>query len=166
MCLSHTHTQAPKPREEPSANRGRPPKATVRPRSNPVKSPHQAEVGDRLPQREPRHGLWVDEALEGLLPYGSGRPREPCVGLRKDGDVGDGQLQGAAALLLRDEAWGGGGVFWGWRWGGWRRELGAGCQEPGGGGLASGGAGEEQGLGWGLSQGEGGCCGSLRQLCF
>jgi hypothetical protein len=27
------------------------------------------------------------------------------VRLRKDGDVGHGQLQGAAALLLRDETW-------------------------------------------------------------
>ena len=36
--------------------------------------------------------------------------------LREDGDVGDGQLQRAAALLLRDEAF----LFWRGERGGWR----------------------------------------------
>ena len=81
-------------------------------------APHQAEVGDGLAQRQPRHRLGVDQPLERLLPDGRRGAGEAGVRLRKDGDVGDGQLQGPAALLLRDQAWRGGrGVCGGpWAW--------------------------------------------------
>ena len=62
------------------------------------------EVGQRLADGEPGHRRRVDEGFHGLLADGDRRARAGEMALADHGDVGNGQLQGAGALLPRNEA--------------------------------------------------------------